>query len=237
MRLHSAPDLDWQVYAKLYYGASHDLAHGSGEWRVLKRHLSQFGLSGTRQCVKIGCGDGRLTNALAADFEREHGLDVTQDRIEHARLVTDTAVVAFHRIELAAIPLPSDSSDLCISIHVFQHISGHRVVHAYLDESFRVLRPGGCLLFHFPAVGAHGFTGDLLEMLLQRMKEAVKRTALPVTRLVLRVRLVPWHIDHYTTFSLVRLRQQLVAVGFRDVELRIVRDHCYVLARKEPCNS
>jgi ubiquinone/menaquinone biosynthesis C-methylase UbiE len=237
MALCSTSDLEWQVYAKLDYAASHDLAHGSAEWKVLKRHINQFGASGTLQCVEIGCGAGRLTSALAGDFERVHALDVSQERIEQARCVCDSAVVEFHLVRQAAIPAPPDSTDLCISTHVFQHISDRRVTHAYLTESFRVLRPGACLLIHLPMIGAHGFTGDLLEAFRRLTKETIKRAALPITRLAMRAGLVPWRIDHYTLFSFVRVRRELEEIGFHDVELRIVRDHSYVLAHKAICNS
>lgn len=237
MPLCSASDLEWQIYAKLDYGASHDLAHGSAEWNVLKGLLHQFGTVGMHQCVEIGCGAGRLTSALARDFERVHALDVSRERIEQASLAAGSAAVTFHLIGQAAMPLPSGSTDLCISTHVFQHISDHRVADAYLAESFRVLGPGGCALIHFPVIGAHGFTGDLFETLRRKTKEAIKGIALPAPRLALRAGLVPWRIDHYTTFSFVKVRRQLEQIGFRDVELRIIRDHSYVLARKALCNS
>lgn len=89
---------------------------------------------------------------------------------------------------------------------------------------------------HFPMVGAHGFTGDLLETLRRRTKEAIKRIALPITRLGLLAGMAPRRIDHYTLFSFVRVRQRLEEIGFHDVELRIVRDHSYVFARKSACN-
>jgi SAM-dependent methyltransferase len=237
MALSSASNLEWQAYARLDYGASHDLRHGAEEWAVLKRHLRQFGADCTRECVEIGCGAGRLTSALSRDFTRVHALDVSVERIEQARLVCDSAAVEFHLVPQASIPVLANSIDLCISTHVFQHISDPRVVDRYLVDSFRVLRPGGCLLIHFPMVGAHGFTGDLIELLHQRTKAAIKRIALPVTRLALRAGLAPWRLDHYTTFSFVRVRCRLEEIGYNGVELRIVRDHSYVFACKSRCNS
>jgi SAM-dependent methyltransferase len=232
MPLSSASDLEWQAYAKLDYGASHDLGHGTEEWEVLRRHLHQFGFRRTGQCVEIGCGGGRLTSALCREFDQVHALDVSPERLQQAGLVSDPAVAEFHLIREAAIPLPSDSVDLCISTHVMQHISDARVVDAYFTESFRVLRSGGCLLIHLPMVGAHGLTGDLLELIRRRAKESIKRVALPVTRFALRVGLTPWRIDHYTTFSFVKVRCRLEEIGFHDVELRILRDHSYVFACK-----
>jgi ubiquinone/menaquinone biosynthesis C-methylase UbiE len=234
----SASNTEWQVYAELDYGASHDLLLGLEEWALLKNHLRQYGLDSMSNCVEVGCGGGRLTNALAGEFARVHALDISPNRIEQARKVPNAHKVTFYLVEQPIIPLAANTCDLCISTHVLQHISDISVVEAYFREMFRVLRPGGCILVHVPAIGAHQMTGELIEVARRYGKEFVKHAVLGVTRKLMQLglRRLPWKIDHYHVFSFVRLKALLTELGFTDVEFRILSwagGHGYILARKD----
>lgn len=238
----SRSDLEWQVYGELDYGASHDKGAGFAEWSLLKTHLQQYGLDGClRICVELGCGAGRLTSALAQDFEKVYALDVSAHRIAQARDVVNCDRVSFLQLREPAIPLPSGLCDLCVSTHVLQHISDVRVVEAYLCEMLRILRPCGCLLVHVPVVGAHGITGELGEVIYRRGKEIAKGAVLAVIRQLMRAgfRGLSWGVAEYRVFSFVRLDEQLRQLGFENAELRILPwagGHAYVFARK-PASS
>jgi ubiquinone/menaquinone biosynthesis C-methylase UbiE len=206
----SASNTEWQVYAELDYGASHDLSLGLEEWALLKGLLRQYGFGpgAASTCVEVGCGAGRLTNALAADFAAVHALDVSPRRLEQAgRVPNARGRTTFHLVTGPAIPLADGTCDLCVSTHVFQHIGDPRVTESYLAEMFRVLRPGGCIMVHVPVVGAHGMTGELGEVAARRGKELAKVAVLTVTRGLMRLGLkrLPWKVDHYYVFSFVRL--------------------------------
>ena len=98
-----------------------------------------------RRALEIGCGPGRLMRPLSRHFGEIHGIDVSDEMIERAR------------VKLRAIPharahhagggdlalFPSEYFDFVYSYAVFQHIPSADVVLSYLRETIRVLRPGG----------------------------------------------------------------------------------------------
>jgi ubiquinone/menaquinone biosynthesis C-methylase UbiE len=233
----SASDIEWQTYGELDYGASHDLSAGFGEWSVLKGHLQQMGPGRADTCLELGCGAGRLTNALARDFALVHALDVSCHRLATASGIPNSKNVEFHLLEGPIIPLANETCDLCVSTHVLQHVSDMRVVENYLREIRRVLRPGAFAIIHVPVIGAHGMTGSFFEVAMRRVKEITKEAVLAITRQFMRVgfRRLPWKIDQYHVFSFVQLDGVLRQCGFSSVELRILPwdgGHSYVFARK-----
>jgi SAM-dependent methyltransferase len=232
----SVSDIEWRTYGELDYGASHDLSLGFEEWSMLKKHLQQVGLVRMHLCVELGCGAGRLTNALAGDFDAVHALDVSPHRLAAASRMPNSKNVTFHLLDKPIIPLADGTCDLCISTHVLQHVSDIQVIENYLREMRRVLRPGAFALIHTPVIGAHGMTGNLNEVILRRGKEVVKQTVLTITRGLMRsgIRRLPWKIDQYHVFSFVQLDGALRRYGFSSVELRILPwagGHAYVFAR------
>lgn len=234
----SRSDIEWQVYGELNYGASHDLAEGIEEWSLLKSHLQHFGLNRMSTCVELGCGAGRLTAALARDFDEVHALDVSPDRIKQGSKMPNSGKVSFHLLREPLIPLADGQCDLCISTHVLQHIADRHVIETYLQEMHRVLSSGGYMLIHVPVIGAHGMTGNVGEVALRRGKEIVKDIVLAITRLLMRAGFhhLPWKIDQYHVFSFVQMDSLLRRIGFTKVELRILPragGHAYVFARRE----
>jgi ubiquinone/menaquinone biosynthesis C-methylase UbiE len=232
----SRSDIEWLVYGELDYGASHDFPRGFEEWSLLKRHLRQSGMTNMSVCAELGCGCGRLTAALASEFETVHALDVSVHRLAQAYEAVTSSNVSFHELREPVIPLPDAVCDLCISTHVLQHIANRRVINAYLGEMRRVLRPGGFLLIHVPVIGAHGMTGELTEVIRRRAKEMLKGLALAVTRQLMRAgfRHLPWKVDQYRVFSFVQLSAHLHQIGFEEIELRVLPwagGHGYVFAK------
>src|SRR5438105_279050 len=67
-------------------------ASGRSDWADFRRHWLHFEprLGGT--CLEIGCGAGRVTHALADDFERVVALDVSADMLGLARDVVPANV-------------------------------------------------------------------------------------------------------------------------------------------------
>jgi SAM-dependent methyltransferase len=233
----AASNVEWKTYGDLDYGASHDYARGLQEWALLREHLRQYGLAGHDAALEVGCGGGRLTNAVAQDFATVHACDVAPARLEQVRQIPNAAKVVTHLLTSPILPVEAATVDLCFSTHVMQHISDARVVDRYFAECFRVLRPGGVACIHVPVIGAHHFTGTLGETLKWYGKNAVKAAVLPVTRLLMRggVKRLPWRIDYYRRFSYAQLLPYLKSLGFADVQLRILDwddVHSYVFARK-----
>lgn len=122
-------------------------AVGDSDWQDFRRHLVHYWpeLGGT--CVEIGCGAGRMTQALAADFERVVALDASNEMIGLAQEVVP-GNVEFRQVDSVEIPLESASTDAVFTCHVLQHLDGIELVERYLAEAVRVLRPGGVMMVH-----------------------------------------------------------------------------------------
>jgi ubiquinone/menaquinone biosynthesis C-methylase UbiE len=183
-------------------------AVGRSDWEDIRWHWKQYwpALGGT--CVEIGCGAGRLTATLAADFERVVALDVSADLIELARRRTSTDV-EFHQVDGPSIPLGDAEAEGVLSVHVFQHLERRRVLAAYLAEARRVLRPGGTLMVHIQiATSPTGVRIRVRNALgLWRSRRSLRRGG---THTHVRMK-------HYRVEDVFEL---LSNVGFTDVELQ-----------------
>lgn len=249
-----ASNLEWQLFGTLDVGVSHDFEAGLAEGRILRDHLRHYGLSGWDVCVEIGCGAGRLTNAAAEDFLCVHALDCSPERLAQARQIPNAHKCVFHEAREPIIPLPECSCALIFSVHTFQHLSPRRAVQAYFLEAHRVLRPGGVLMIHLPVVGAHGFTGEISQLLALRIAQGIRTASTAVLRLLMKLGLAPlllglgrcatwigWRRisgagSIYRIFSFVEVAQQLEEMAFQRIEMRILPvrggHESYVLAMK-----
>ncbi len=122
-------------------------AVGQDDWEDFRHHWRHYWpeLGGT--CVEIGVGAGRLTRALAADFDRVVGLDVSDEMIERTRRAVPDHV-ELHRVATERIPLGDDAADAVFSAHVLQHLDDYHAMSRYLREARRVVRPGGTVMLH-----------------------------------------------------------------------------------------
>ena len=229
-------NIEWRLFGELDVGASHDDCSGIAEWQILRSHLNQYGLPKCDACCEIGCGAGRLTKAIADNFQTVHALDISKDRLSSIEGACRSRNCVTHLVEEPAIPLPDASCDLLVSVHVFQHIANGAAITCYLHEAHRVLRPGGVLLLHLPVVGAHGFTGDLPETLARKSKAAAKWLVLVLMRQLVRAGFPRSPaVSTYKLFSFARVSRQLLEIGFSRIEMRVlpVRDyHAYIFASK-----
>jgi SAM-dependent methyltransferase len=98
--------------------------------------------------VEIGCGDGRMTLALADRYDRVFALDVAptvlaacRDNLQAAGRAGNVTLLLGGADRLAL--LPAGSVDFVLSATVLQHVSVRDEVLLYLAESGRLLRPGG----------------------------------------------------------------------------------------------
>lgn len=130
------------------------LRSGREEIDAVLRDGLRFGLPRARRdALDFGCGAGRLTQALARDFERCLGLDISPQMIDEARAVAagiENCHFATHQAaDLAS--LDTGSFDLVVSRLVLQHIPRADERASYVAEFIRILRPGGLLAFQLPS--------------------------------------------------------------------------------------
>jgi SAM-dependent methyltransferase len=105
-----------------------------------------------RRALDFGCGVGRLTQALARRCDRAVGADISPVMIDLARRLNRyperaeyvcTAATGLHTL--------ADRSFDCIYTNiVLQHVPPE-TAEQYLNEFFRLLEPGGLLVFQLPS--------------------------------------------------------------------------------------
>ena len=108
---------------------------------------------GDMHVLEIGCGAGRVTRALAAQFGRVTGVDISGEMVRQATLALvdrpNARAIQNNGRDLAGVEGPVD---FAFSTIVFQHIPSYEVIESYVREVHRLLRPGG--LFKFQVQGA-----------------------------------------------------------------------------------
>jgi SAM-dependent methyltransferase len=151
-----SPDLLYQVIAwpeKKGTWTEEDFYDlGRADWADFRARWLAYSpdLGGT--CLEVGCGPGRMTAALAGDFDRVIALDVAQEMLDRAgRQVPSN--VELRLVDGPVLPVDSGSCDAAFSVHVFQHMDGAEAVAANLGEVYRALRPGGTIMIHINLAG------------------------------------------------------------------------------------
>ena len=103
--------------------------------------------TGARRALEVGCGPGRLMLPMSRFFDEIHGVDVSDEMLALARRnlrdVPNAQLARNSGSDLAAFQ--PRYFDFVYSYAVFQHIPSIEVVSRYLEESARVLKPGGVL--------------------------------------------------------------------------------------------
>jgi SAM-dependent methyltransferase len=104
------------------------------------------------RALDFGCGAGRLTQALAARFERCDGVDVAEAMVQLARQQNRLgARCAYHVNAAPDLSLFGDAVfDFIYTTLVLQHMVP-ALSTGYIREFVRVLKPGGLLVFQLPS--------------------------------------------------------------------------------------
>ena len=191
-------------------------AHGAADWQAFRRHWDHYDPNRGGTCLEIGCGGGRLTAALAPDFDRVVAVDVSADMLKRAQAVAPENV-EFRQTDGSGLPAEDASVDAVFSVHVLQHLEHRDDVVNYIREARRILRPGGSTLIHIMLVGNKLSLRRRLrhELRVRRSRRALKRGDDAET--VMRVRFY-WLED---------VERMFTAAGFKDVEVRMVRTADY----------
>lgn len=125
------------------------IARGEGFQRLRDRILAQAAPRADETVVDVGSGTGLLTLAVADRVERVWAIDISPSMGEYLRAKTASAELTNVEIVAASavsLPLVDRSADLVISNYCFHHLDDHGKAQA-LAEAYRVLRPGGRLVF------------------------------------------------------------------------------------------
>lgn len=99
--------------------------------------------------VDVGAGTGLLTLALADRVERVWAIDIAPSMCDYLQTKASSAAydnVIVARGTAASLPLIDGCADVVVSNYCFHHLDGTGKQMA-LAEAYRVLRPGGTLVF------------------------------------------------------------------------------------------
>jgi SAM-dependent methyltransferase len=120
------------------------------------------------QALDFGCGVGRLTRPLADHFDSVTGIDISAPMLEKAREYSDRPNVTYQLNVADQLSAFADGSfDFVLAHIVLQHMPPE-LGSGYLAEFFRVLRPGGGLVFTMPSMPAVDHIGGLAYAVLPR---------------------------------------------------------------------
>jgi 2-polyprenyl-3-methyl-5-hydroxy-6-metoxy-1,4-benzoquinol methylase len=117
--------------------------------QIMRNLLFQYGLKTNDTICDIGCGSGRLANALKEMPDLKFvGIDVVEDLLNYADQLCQRQDWKFQKSTDFKIPLEDDSVDLVTGFSVFTHLL-HEESFMYLCEAQRVLKPSGKVIFSF----------------------------------------------------------------------------------------
>jgi len=123
-----------------------------GRARALRRaglFIKHAELGPGRRALELGCGTGLFLEHVARSGAEIHGLDISEELLERARKrLPGASNVRFTRGSAMLIPYPNACFDAVYGSSILHHLD----LEAAFSEVFRVLRPGGPLIFAEPNI-------------------------------------------------------------------------------------
>lgn len=201
-------------------------------WRDLKP-LLDYTTPGDR-VLDLGCGNGRLFQALKDKRIEYLGVDNSEKLIEIARGKYAAPAARFQVADGLSLSLLDNSFDKIYSIAVFHHIPSKEFRLQFLKEAKRVLKPDGFLILTVWKLAQK----KSIKLIL---KYAVLKI-LGLSKLDFNDVLLPWAKTckrYVHQFSKRRLKKIIQNTGFKIEKLGVLwrperRDYnLYVVARKQ----
>jgi SAM-dependent methyltransferase len=204
-------------------------ALGESDWQDFRSRWVSYGVDFGR-VVDVGCGAGRLTNAMLADFREVIGVDVSDGMLDVARSHITESNVEFRLGDGISLPVETSTMDGAFSAHVFQHFDSLGLARANFSEIARILKPGGTMMVHLPVVVPPQGLPGVLPALAAKQKLGDVRARLRRRRGTpfMRGLQYPWQW----------LLRELPPLGLLDIELRVFPTrsnggyHPFILARR-----
>lgn len=162
--------------------------------------------------LDAGCGNGNyLIDEFRSRISWAAGVDASSDATQ-GNICCDEVKIA----PLDALPYPDNHFDCVLSLWVVEHLEKPEAV---FRELYRVLKPGGMLLFLTPNVDAA----------LLRVKRLLKRTyALTLNRRMYGREEEDVFPTYYKANTLSALQKMLRSAGFQDSTLSLNDDPSYL---------
>ena len=113
---------------------------------LMRQILFDAGLRRSDYLIDVGCGSGRLAHVLSV--ERYLGTDIVPELLAHARARCPNPNWRFELVDDVVIPDQTGIADMVCLFSVLPHLL-HQDSYRYLREAYRVLKPGGKVVFSF----------------------------------------------------------------------------------------
>jgi ubiquinone/menaquinone biosynthesis C-methylase UbiE len=181
--------------------------------RVLLRERAGLGLPiSALDVVDVGCGAGAQAMAWAQHGHRARGIDVSAPLVELAgkRAAEASLAAEFYLGSATKLPFADGSSDVVLVSELLEHLSDWE---ACVNESLRVLRPGGVIYFSTTnrlCPKQQEFALPLYSWYPASLKKRCEKLA--VTTRPQWVQYTTFPAVHW--FSFYQLRDYLAAMGF-----------------------
>jgi SAM-dependent methyltransferase len=136
--------IGWEPAAFFYTGIL--------EIDAMRRRLAKLGLSvRAARALDVGCGIGRLTQALCGYFASVDGVDIAPSMILTARKLNRFGSRCRYWLsdDVGLGQFADNTFDLIYSSGTLQHVPS-RQIRIYIAEFARVLAPGGLAVFQIP---------------------------------------------------------------------------------------
>jgi len=122
--------------------------HGVIRQEHLHRYACCLPLVAGKQVLDVASGEGYGSAMLASVAASVHGVDISQEAVDHASArYADLSNLTYLQGSAAAIPLPDDSVDVVVSFETVEHLLEQEEM---LAQIRRVLRPDGLLVMSSP---------------------------------------------------------------------------------------
>lgn len=114
-----------------------------GPWVIKTAHSIMKHLP--TDAVDLGCGGGFISNQLAKAGIKTVGIDLSDASLKIAAKHDLTKSVDYRLGDITDVPLKNDSCDIVTCCDVIEHVNEPQKI---INESFRILKPGGLFFFH-----------------------------------------------------------------------------------------
>jgi dolichol-phosphate mannosyltransferase len=142
-------DKYWEIKTELH-AAAYDLIAWAYRTIVIRRRLERYirkHFSGGSELVHAGCGSGQVDQKLSRQM-KVTALDISVPALRLYARNNPDSVRLIHG-SILDIPLPGESVDGVYNLGVIEHFNPF-AIRKFLQESRRVLRPGGKVIIFWP---------------------------------------------------------------------------------------
>ncbi len=130
--------------AEWYEAEDHPIALLRAENRTRNPWIKE-NIPANASILDIGCGAGFLTNYLAKNGYKVHGIDLSSKSLEVATVNDSTKSVIYTQADATSLPFDGSSFDVVCAMDILEHVENPE---ALIREASRILKPGGLFFFH-----------------------------------------------------------------------------------------